>query len=85
MRLLQKAAEKATPGGHSSSSWAESQSEHRGGSAGFEGAPWMGHGGVHHPDAGHIGRFAAYFSSTACGFWCAKTCSCKLSYHGGHR
>ena len=55
MRLLQKAAERGKSAGGPSSHWGDSQGSHTVGSAGFEEAPWMGHGGVHRMDAGHLG------------------------------
>ena len=56
MRLVQKAAGKGISGVNTPTSWAGSQGGHKEGSAGFEQAPWMGHGGVRHMDAGHLGQ-----------------------------
>jgi len=55
MRVLQKAADKGRSASPPPSSWLGSQGGHSVGSAAFEEAPWMGHGGVRHMDAGHLG------------------------------
>ncbi len=55
MRVLQRAADKGLSASHPPSSWFGSQGGHSVGSAAFEEAPWMGHGGVRHMDAGHLG------------------------------
>ena len=54
MRLVQKAAEKAGSAAHTPPTW--HQQAQQGGHAGYEEAPWLGHGGVHHMDAGHLGQ-----------------------------
>ena len=57
MRVLQRAADKGLSAGPPPSSWLGSQGGRSVGSAAFEEAPWMGHGGVRHMDAGHLGGF----------------------------
>ncbi|KAL0023053.1 hypothetical protein WJX79_005531 [Trebouxia sp. C0005] len=54
MRVLQRAADKGLSASPPPSSWLGSQRSHSVGSAAFEEAPWMGHGGVRHMDAGHL-------------------------------
>ena len=54
MRLVQKAAEKHSR--HFDQSGVGQDGGHQRGHAGYEEAPWMGHGGVHHMDPGHIGE-----------------------------
>ncbi|DBA97227.1 TPA: hypothetical protein ACH3X1_014977 [Trebouxia sp. C0004] len=54
MRVLQRAADKGLSASPPPSSWLGSQGGHSVGSAAFEEAPWMGHGGVRHMDAGHL-------------------------------
>lgn len=58
MRLVQKAAEKhlPAPGRHLDQHLVGQDGGHPRGQEGFEEAPWMGHGGVHHMDPGHIGQ-----------------------------
>lgn len=63
MRLVQKAAEKHLPVQH------RYPDQHRGvqdgglhqSREGYEEAPWMGHGGVHHMEPGHIGQCSFSF------------------------
>ena len=58
MRLVQKAAEMSTSAARALPHWQQVGLDRgqQGSHAGFEEAPWMGLGGVHHMDPGHLGR-----------------------------
>lgn len=64
MRLVQKAAEKQLPAPGPSPHPDQPQGGHGGGHhrgrGGFERAPWMGDGGVHHMDSGHMGQCSLF-------------------------
>lgn len=57
MRLVQKAAERHLPAPRRLPD--QPLAGYPKGHAGFEEAPWMGHGGVHHMDPGHMGQCSA--------------------------
>lgn len=68
MRLVQKAAERSMAASHAQPHWQQGGQDmgQQGSHAGFQEAPWMGRGGVHHMDPGHLGLPTLQQQCTIC-------------------